>query len=600
MRNLAGHFVVVGWLISSCGANIEDSMERRSQLLKQTETNSGDESLDARAEPVSAQEEPGKQEQVLATVAIPLPTVGEQIEAEQFQVQLTSALQLLSLPGLELEGNLTAIIAEDGVLDYGCLTAQIKDQEFKNKDSELLLRVGTLEEPGSFPVKVKVGDAWKPLPIASEAMELDFIRDGLQPKLKICLRQGLDPSLPLTGQSSKGLLLQLVAAPASTPDEPFREGTGTPDFPVGAEPEPVPPVNTPDQPVRNPEEPVSTPDEPVRNPEEPVSTPDEPVDPPAPVEPEPPLPMDPMPPVAEPNPPEPAPDNPADPVDPPAGDDPDCCKEDKPDPGSTPDNPGEPVDPPAGDDPEMPAEEDPKKPCKDPEHGDDSENTGDRPNTPNPENPADPENPVGDDPSLPDPDGNTGDGGTVKMCYTMNFDLDPFDDPIPTGMEISDTYSAWGVAIRAENRHSQHPDMAIRFDSGRPTGGDADLRTPGSGKNNDKAMQGILIIAENAVDRNGDGLVDNPDDEARGGFIEFTFMTPASLEELKMIDVEESNVRIVYLNEDGTDSILPVPALGDNSVQTFKPQTPTIDGFRVEFKGSGAIDEIVICRDKEL
>ncbi len=76
------------------------------------------------------------------------------------------------------------------------------------------------------------------------------------------------------------------------------------------------------------------------------------------------------------------------------------------------------------------------------------------------------------------------------------------------------------------------PNSLIIFDSSNPTGEDWDLGTPNQdfggpgigygGKEeqpgeNFKSYGHLLIVAENIIDNNQDGLVDNPDDEEGGG-----------------------------------------------------------------------------------
>ena len=63
------------------------------------------------------------------------------------------------------------------------------------------------------------------------------------------------------------------------------------------------------------------------------------------------------------------------------------------------------------------------------------------------------------------------------------------------------------------------------FDSSDPTGGDVDLGTPNeayggpgvgnAGASNDTPMGNVAIIAEDLVDNNDDGLIDDPDDVGR-------------------------------------------------------------------------------------
>ncbi len=86
--------------------------------------------------------------------------------------------------------------------------------------------------------------------------------------------------------------------------------------------------------------------------------------------------------------------------------------------------------------------------------------------------------------------------------------------------------------------------LATVFDSANPTGGDTDLvllnnaspmdfGSPSPGGN-------ILIIAENSVDSNGDGLIDVPDDNAGGGTISFDFLQEVTFFGFNAIDFTDA------------------------------------------------------------
>ncbi len=130
----------------------------------------------------------------------------------------------------------------------------------------------------------------------------------------------------------------------------------------------------------------------------------------------------------------------------------------------------------------------------------------------------------------------------------LDFEL----NNLASGTQVTNQYEQQlGVVIEAESGRSNGHDVALLFNSASPTGGDNDLGTPneqyggpgkGNGQNagagNDTSLGKILIIAENTKDENNDGLIDNPDDEAKGGRITFTFPQPAAVLDVKVVDVE--------------------------------------------------------------
>jgi len=122
------------------------------------------------------------------------------------------------------------------------------------------------------------------------------------------------------------------------------------------------------------------------------------------------------------------------------------------------------------------------------------------------------------------------------------FVLD-FDD-LPQGDIVSSQFlKTNGVSISAKN-FGNGPGLAIIFDSLNPTGGDNDLAGPpweGGNLASGKTVLGkILIIAENDVDLDHDGMIDFPDDEGNrpAGSIFFDFENPMCSIGFDLIDVE--------------------------------------------------------------
>ena len=120
----------------------------------------------------------------------------------------------------------------------------------------------------------------------------------------------------------------------------------------------------------------------------------------------------------------------------------------------------------------------------------------------------------------------------------LDFDWGLGGVALPAGLEINEQWAGIGVHIWAINNILGHPDKAILFDSANPTGGDFDLKTPGTGPGNLLPQGKVLIIAEDDVDADADGLVDDPDDEWGGGSIFFGFDTPMVARTIGLLDVD--------------------------------------------------------------
>ncbi len=162
------------------------------------------------------------------------------------------------------------------------------------------------------------------------------------------------------------------------------------------------------------------------------------------------------------------------------------------------------------------------------------------------------------------------------------------------------------VTISADGNRSS-PDVAIVFDSANPER-DIDLGTPneslggpgvgrgeGAGTGNDVALGNLLIIAENDRDRDGDGRIDAPDDNASGGTITFEFDEPVSLDSFLLLDIEELGGHVELWHFDVLVDNPDVPMLGDNSLQSMSFAHPIVTSVVVHLAGSGALDELSYC-----
>lgn len=116
-------------------------------------------------------------------------------------------------------------------------------------------------------------------------------------------------------------------------------------------------------------------------------------------------------------------------------------------------------------------------------------------------------------------------------------------DNLEVGEIVSNQYDVInGVTISAKNMGGG-PSIAIVFDSLNPTGGDFDLASPWSGGNlisSQLILEKILIIAENDIDADKNGLIDFPDDEGSrpAGSIYFDFDSPTCSVGFDLVDVE--------------------------------------------------------------
>ncbi len=197
-------------------------------------------------------------------------------------------------------------------------------------------------------------------------------------------------------------------------------------------------------------------------------------------------------------------------------------------------------------------------------------------------------------------------------------DLIDFDS-LQTGEIVAEQFAGMGVHIEIINDGHPSIDLGIIFDSLSTGNSDPDLEGPPWSRGNaaSDVFANILIIAENAVDANDDGLIDRPDDEAGGGTIIFRFDTPIIEFGFSLIDIETNehgiNASVMFFNDGilvgtvpfsdlidaGTPFFDPTIEFGDSSANHVQPISFFSEGDPLEFnearlvlQGSGAIDNI--------
>jgi hypothetical protein len=131
----------------------------------------------------------------------------------------------------------------------------------------------------------------------------------------------------------------------------------------------------------------------------------------------------------------------------------------------------------------------------------------------------------------------------LGTCFRALGATITFDDQ-PNGKIINNQYASQGVTISALNYTAGHPNLAITFDSGNKNNtADLDLQIPWSKGNlpSSTKLKNVLIVAENNIDKNKDGLIDSPDDEGDSqpaGVLKFKFSTPQNIFGMDLVDCD--------------------------------------------------------------
>lgn len=154
---------------------------------------------------------------------------------------------------------------------------------------------------------------------------------------------------------------------------------------------------------------------------------------------------------------------------------------------------------------------------------------------------------------------------------------------ISHGETISSQYSSYGISISGQGYGA--PNKIIAFDTTKTGTPDPDL----------EVNQGIVaIIPDNVNDGNNDGIIDIPNDNARGGKQTYTFNTDREVKTLTFIDKDDSKIGTIK-SFDASNTLLNttnIPSKGDGSVQTLQVNTDGVRKVEVEYRGSGGIGSI--------
>jgi hypothetical protein len=204
-------------------------------------------------------------------------------------------------------------------------------------------------------------------------------------------------------------------------------------------------------------------------------------------------------------------------------------------------------------------------------------------------------------------------GAPAAGAFTLGF------EPGQHGQIVGDDFAAaFGVAISVEHL-AGGPDAAVLFDSARPGEPDVDLQGPPWTAGNlapGTQLGLLLIVPEDVVDADGDGLVDAPSDEGDqpSGRITLSYRAPIPEFGFDAIDFEmDEDVGFVEFHSGGvllgtigfeafvdpaSDLHDPSVVFGDRSANRIRPIPASrfgaagFDRVVLQLGGSGAIDNV--------
>lgn len=205
--------------------------------------------------------------------------------------------------------------------------------------------------------------------------------------------------------------------------------------------------------------------------------------------------------------------------------------------------------------------------------------------------------------------------GAAVALLAGSVQADKVDfEGLETGLVLHSVTTDQGrgpILVHGYNPDFPNQNAAVVFDSAHPTGGDWDLGTPnedfgGPGKGsgghqgaawqNDEALGKILIVDEKLV-TDGNGLVVDPDDAANtGGILSFDFgaLGGATVESVTYMDVESFQVATAEAFDAGGASLglFGLPPVGNNGVRTLQLGVSGVWRLEVALGGSAAFGGI--------
>jgi hypothetical protein len=164
--------------------------------------------------------------------------------------------------------------------------------------------------------------------------------------------------------------------------------------------------------------------------------------------------------------------------------------------------------------------------------------------------------------------------------FTLDF------NNLPAGTILSEQYAGFGVHISAV-ANGGHPDALIVFDTNAPPTHDPDLAVD---------IGNIAILAENVDDNNGDGLVDDPDENNFGGRVTFSFDQDVRIGSFLFVDHDHqpADSAAAYDASGNLITKVMVPVAGNGSVQEIAVNADGVRRFELVYRDSAGFTGIEV------
>ncbi len=157
---------------------------------------------------------------------------------------------------------------------------------------------------------------------------------------------------------------------------------------------------------------------------------------------------------------------------------------------------------------------------------------------------------------------------------------------LSNGEVLDDQFADLGITFSAfSNKKSTH--SALIFDTDLDNTADPDL---------EQNVGNVMIIAENLKDRDNDGLIDSPDDNARGGSITVMFDQPFFVESFLALDLERAGSQVIAFDAEGSEILrTDLPRTGDSQNEEVELNVGGVSKLMFQYRDSGAFTNLLFC-----
>lgn len=205
-----------------------------------------------------------------------------------------------------------------------------------------------------------------------------------------------------------------------------------------------------------------------------------------------------------------------------------------------------------------------------------------------------------------------GESESEVQMLLLDFDTDAEGNRIIHGQVIDTEYAGVGVNINVFHPTDRNLDFGLALNTANSI--EADMRTGTEngafGANNTEFLNNVLITPRNAIDSNGDGILDIPDTafERPNGVVTFSFDEAIYIAgSITVLDAEEEaspelGIGVVEARLNGVLlGTTVIPAFGDNSVAIvdLPDVDQPFDEIRVVLAGSSGLDNLFVTNVPE-